>query len=383
MKTALTFLILFLASRGWAAEPIPPGIVVAHSPASSRAYLGSPSLAELPDGTLVASHDFFGPGTTFDVGRIYRSSDKGLSWKQSAEIKGMFWSSLFVHAKDLYLIGPNKQDGIIVVRRSKDGGFHWTEPKDSSSGFLFADAKYHCAPTPVIEHNGRLWRAFEDVMGPGKWASYFRSVMVSAPTNSDLLSAASWTMSSPIARNEAWLDGKFGGWLEGNAVVAPDHQIVNILRVDYRAHPEKAAMIQISTDGRKGSFDLTNGMIDFPGGCKKFVIRPDPKGGGYWALSNYVPEADRTNQVDRTRNTLALSFSPNLKNWEVRSILLHHRDMARHGFQYPDWLYDGEDIIALVRTAFDDEEGGAHNQHDANFITFHRWQNFRSRRIMP
>jgi hypothetical protein len=51
--------------------------------------------------------------------------------------------------------------------------------------------------------------------------------------------------------------------------------------------------------------------------------------------------------------------------------------MKRHGFQYADWQFDGDDIIAVVRTAFDDGEGGAHTYHDANFLTFHRWKNFR------
>ena len=61
----------------------------------------------------------------------------------------------------------------------------------------------------------------------------------------------------------------------------------------------------------------------------------------------------------------------------VRCILLYHPDTAAHGFQYVDWLFDGEDIIAACRTAFDDGQGGAHNHHDANFLTFHRFANFR------
>jgi hypothetical protein len=31
----------------------------------------------------------------------------------------------------------------------------------------------------------------------------------------------------------------------------------------------------------------------------------------------------------------------------------------------------------LSRTAFDDGLGGAHNAHDANFLTFHRIENIR------
>lgn len=36
-------------------------------------------------------------------------------------------------------------------------------------------------------------------------------------------------------------------------------------------------------------------------------------------------------------------------------------------------------MIAACRTAFDDGMGGARNNHDANFLTFHRISNFRTR----
>jgi len=72
--------------------------------------------------------------------------------------------------------------------------------------------------------------------------------------------------------------------------------------------------------------------------------------------------------------------SEDLRHWTVRAILLHHPDAAYHGFQYADWRFDGEDLTAVVRTAYDDGEGGAHNQHDANYLTFHRIPAFRTRK---
>jgi hypothetical protein len=38
-----------------------PGLVIDHLPASSGTYVGSPSIAVLPGGDYVASHDLFGP----------------------------------------------------------------------------------------------------------------------------------------------------------------------------------------------------------------------------------------------------------------------------------------------------------------------------------
>jgi len=80
---------------------------------------------------------------------------------------------------------------------------------------------------------------------------------------------------------------------------------------------------------------------------------------------------------ERTRNTQALCSSKDLINWEVRKIVLQHPDMTRHGFQYVDWQFEGRDIIFVSRTAYDDGVGGANNQHDANYMTFHRIKRYR------
>jgi len=64
-------------------------------------------------------------------------------------------------------------------------------------------------------------------------------------------------------------------------------------------------------------------------------------------------------------------------HWDVRKILLAHPDNIKHGFQYVDWLFNNKDILFVCRTAYDDEKGGAHNQHDANYLTFHTIKKFR------
>ena len=77
------------------------------------------------------------------------------------------------------------------------------------------------------------------------------------------------------------------------------------------------------------------------------------------------------------RNTLSLSRSVDLVNWELHSELLEHPDVNRHGFQYVDWRFDGNDLIAVSRTAYDDSESGADSAHNSNYLTFHRFENFR------
>src|SRR5262249_53079769 len=151
-----------------------------------------------------------------------------------------------------------------------------------------------------------------------------------------------------------------------------------ILRVEYNVPDvEIAAIVEISADGTKATFDAGKDWIDFPGGAKKFTIRWDPQSKRYWALSNFVPEKHRSDRPARVRNTLALVSSPDVKTWEVRATILYVPEMVKHGFQYADWLFDGDDLIALVRTAHDDGVGGARSFHDANCLTFHRIPDFR------
>ncbi len=358
-----------------------PGVVLDHSPKASGIYLGSPGLAVLPDGTYVAKADEFGPASPKDERggtRIYRSQDRGRTWTRINRINGAFWASIFVHRDDLYLMGTNKAYGDAVVLKSRDGGSTWSTPTDRDHGLILTDARYHCAPVPVVIHEGRIWRAMEDAMGyPRRWGAHFRAFMMSAPVHADLLKANSWILSTPLPRHADWLDSEFGGWLEGNAVVAPQGRVVNMLRVDYRDGGGKAAMIHVNDDGKRSWFDPEKDIIDFPGGCKKFTIRLDAQTQRYWALTNWIAPQDAGGNPERTRNTVALIVSPDLRQWDIRCVVLHHPDVAKHGFQYLDWLFEGDDLIALSRTAFDDGQGGADNQHNANFITFHRFENFR------
>ena len=247
-----------------------PGTVIDHRPASSGLYLGSPSIAVLPGGDYVASHDFFGPQSAeYKSARsaVFRSRDRGQSWTKVSEIEGAFWSSLFVHRGALYLLGPDRHHGNILIRRSTDGGETWTSPTNAATGFLRDDGEYHCAPMPVLEHRGRLWSAFEWRNPPAAWGINYRAGMLSAPVDADLLNAANWSASNYLPSDRAWNHADMGAWLEGNAVVAPSGELVDVLRVQTRSPDEKAAIVSISADGRIASFDPMRGFVRFPGGA--------------------------------------------------------------------------------------------------------------------
>ena len=200
---------------------------------------------------------------------------------------------------------------------------------------------------------------------PGSWG-FFEALMISAPVNADLLNPKSWQFTERLAYPQDAAPGKH--WLEGNAIVGPKGWLLDILRVD---NVEKAALVRV----RGNNLEFME-LTDFPGGAKKFTIRYDRKTHRYWSLANPAQGAEKPAAI---RNTLSLISSRDLREWRVERVIVSHPDALKHGFQYADWQFDGKDLAAVVRVAFDDEDGGAHNFHDANYLTFIRVPDFRKR----
>ena len=358
----------------------------------TKTYLGSPSIIRLIDGTMLSTHDYFGPGCPKNheneehLTSVYRSTDDGATWSNLTHVANAYWSTLFTHQGDVYLIGTSQQYGSIVIRRSSDGGYTWSHPSDDRSGLLFQGGpfhqppNYHCAPVPILEKDGRLYRAFEDCT-PCLWGTGFQSLIISADSSADLLQASSWKMSNKLPFDSSHVPSKWGklekpGWLEGNLVETKGGEVWNILRFNSTPIWDKAAVIQVHDGGQKITFQPNDGFIDFPGGITKFTIRFDSVSELYLTLSNNNPNTENPSR----RSVLSLHASENLTDWQHKMTLLqddsglpYNQSIELTGFQYPDWQFDGEDIICLVRTAYD----GAHNFHDSNRITFHRIENFR------
>jgi len=328
-------------------------------------YVGSPSIARMPGGALVASHDLFGTGTD-DFSRVFRSEDCGETWRHAADVEPAFWGKVFVRKGELYLLACRKQYGDILLHHSPDGGRTWEKP------ITIAEGEYHKAPMPVIEHKGRLWTCVE--LKRGAWAAGFAAVALSIPADADLMNPKNWTVSEPLPYDPAWLPKDLkvkkgtDGLLEGNAVVDPEGNLLNILRYHIAPNFRKALVLDIAPDGKSLSF---NRVINFYGGMTKFTIRRHPETGGYWSLVNRVTDPTKYGM----RNILTLVKSTDLDHWAlVRDVLRDDNETAPRyvAFQYVDWLFDGDDIIVASRTAFN----GAHNFHDANHLTFHRVKDF-------
>lgn len=367
-----------------------PGVVIKHSPASSDVYVGSPSIVVLPNGDYIVSHDYFGSGTSGPArSDIYGSSDRGQTWTLKSVLFNQYWSNLFVHGSDLYILGTSGGYNDLVIRKSTNGGATWTTPSSSTNGIIRAKTAteaFHTAPVPVVVADGRIWRAFEDNGSGGGWPGLFRAGMMSAPVESNLLDASNWEYTNVLEADESWLPynpqapengGYFRGWLEGNAVVDPNGQVVNVLRIDVESgRPEHAAIAHVQ-DTNTLIIDPENDIVPMNGAAKKFTIRYNETTGTYWSLSNIINVNNYSpgKLPNMIRNMVAVMQSTNLTDWTVEQIVLEDlTDVNNIGFQYLDWQFDGRDIIAVSRTSHPDGLGGADNYHDSNFINFHRFE---------
>ena len=347
---------------------------------------------------ILVSHDIGGQHDRAGSTLIQQSRDRGATWTQLAELRDQKWSTLFLHHGAVYLIGTTAKVGHMIIRRSSDSGRTWTTPTDARSGLL-AEGKFHCAPTPVVIHHGRIWRAFEQFSSTPPVRHVQRLCHVRAG-GCRFARREKLDRTNQIAHQREWLNTRNAEWLEGNAVVTPDGKIVDILRVE--SHPainapfalpgaaakiprfEVAAMMHISDDGRSASFDPRADYIHFIGSEAKFTIRFDSRSNRYWSIGSKITNPHSgylwLYTPHHQRNVLSLTSSTDLREWEERYRILRFRESevvtkaeSRVGFQYVDWQFDGDDLIAVCRMAWNGV-----NYHDANVITFHRLKNFRT-----
>jgi len=361
----------------------PPGVVIGRIERMHSKMITNPNLVILPNGDYLAS------ANGLNGFSIFISKDKGQTWSlQSNNQVELGFSRLFWHRGALYIMGVKNprestgDQGYLGISRSDDAGKTWTPVTDENSGVLMP-GHYHTAPVSMVEYNGRIWRAME-LRGPKeKDMAVIAMGVVSAPADADLLKAKSWTLSQMLP------EGKPDA-IEGNVVVAPDGTLKNLLRYNAYEGPEKAAVMSVDSP-QAVRFDAATDVIDFPGGAKKFTLQYDPVSKLYWAITNPAnhDEASLSHpgrfaqgvHNGLLRNRMALISSPDLKTWTVKDWLIVSDNPFFDGFQYVDWKIDGDDIVAVSRTAFGEPRGLPVRQHDANLLTFHRFKNFRTEKI--
>ncbi len=361
--------------------------LIKRGPDEGGLCFGSPAIEIAWDGALVASHDFYysrdfegGASETPRRGSyVYRSEDGGASWRK-IDCVNVYWGTFFKVGGSIFILGCDKPFGNIVIAQSEDCGLSW-----SATSVLFKGGKdeeppnYHSSPGTASIIDGRVYKAFDDVAEPTKRKGWSQLV-ISAPVDANLLDPANWTISGQVTLEQSLLPASWNKpavfeWLEGNVVEGLDGK-PKVLSCIRAGAPGFAPMLQASDDGRTLSFDPSAGFKKFPAGYHKFCVRRCPESGIYLAMGN-----DNTNpEWLSQRNVLSLLWSKDLVDWKLALTLVKddspipwERSLRETGFQYPDFRVDGEDLVYLVRTAYD----GSAWFHDANQITFHRLEGFR------
>lgn len=148
-------------------------------------------------------------------------------------------------------------------------------------------------------------------------------------------------------------------------------------------------------DEQSGNFTFSK-FVNGPFGSSKFLVRRDtspsppslpasvPAAAAaplYFGLSTNITSATANYSNYNARNNLVLSISHDLEAWHVCATIASDDtglapldSIAYTGFEYPDFIYDGNDILAVIRTAY----RGAADCGASNRVTFKRIVGYRS-----
>jgi len=407
------------------------------SPPESHVFIGSPSIAIMPNGALLASHDTFYNPTPAQT-HIFTSLNRGLTWLKLAIVSNQYWSSLFLYDNKVYLLGTTHcgRGAEISIAESVDGGATWNRTTLISPP---SDCSFATGSVTVVQTQGYILRSFESWCHQTlHWPQSYQSHVAYAPVGSDLADPESWRVTEgrpfdPTTMIPSWFPDPItqGGFLEGSVVQGPGDKIYLMMRClfndvvpgrgtkrRYEDGNEAAAAIpvgmpidsipynnnlareytlqhacmfeivdlgptphhlQISMDNRKEARLAWKGVVSMPGGGNKFNIIQDPKTKVYVSLTN--PSIDRYGVHFDARNKLTLIWSINCRDWRVAKTVLEPNDgfvsweesLLKTGYHYSSLLIDGDDIVAVIRTAWD----GADSYHNSNRLTFKRIEKFR------
>ena len=340
--------------------------VINYLPAERGAFVGSPTLVVMHDGSYIAANDRFGSGSDAYGAQgsrfteVFRSDDKGATWNRISVVEPLFWSTVFEQDGVLYLMGVGAKEEYdnAVIYRSTDRGETWEGPSVLLSG------TYHTGATPVVINKGRVYKTYEQYMG-GSWGQ-FEALVISADIHSNLMDPASWTRSNNNSTRYT---------LEGNPVVTPDGKILDILRWHY--YDQDAMVTELTDDNTL----VQVGAQSFPRGVSvnKFFIIYDKVSGKYLMAGNPQTK-DIFSGLNFHRNILALYESDDALNWKFVRVLVDddegfswEQNTRKSAFSYPTIQIDGDDLLLVSRTAY----GAASSNHDTNRMTFHRFPQFR------
>ena len=344
----------------------------------SGSFVAGPSLVKCPSGRLLASLDVFSRKEEWaSLSQLFYSDDGGAQWHWIGDLFPCYWGRLFVHRGSIYMLACTNGHGNVVIGRSDDEGETWTAPVT-----LFPTCYrngYHSAPGSIAEHGGLLYIAVDT----GGWQDCaFPMSVLTADADGDLLDPAIWELAEFTAFDPSWKGAPEGAGpglaspgagIEGNIVVDREGGVHALYRMDItKAVPNtgKVLVLDVDTADRSAKYSF-NAISDCPlGSNSKFCVKRDPVSGKYIMIGT-----EQTLGKPLGRTVISLAVSDDLHDWRVTRRLFDYSSMDpdRVGLQYPDWVFDGDDILMLLRIGFNQSD----THHNSNCIGFSRLKDFR------
>ncbi|MFW6327672.1 MAG: sialidase family protein [Bacteroidota bacterium] len=368
-------------------------VKIFHNP-DRELLVDSPGIVKLPDEVLLATVPVRPTSKKQEeresITYIFRSKDRGQNWQMISELKGYFSVAPWIYKDTLYLFAnPDgtkprsrpyysryRNDDLLLLR-SDNGGMTWSEPV-----ILFKGHFWNC-PTGMVIKNNKLYWAVDDLALPER-----NPRAVVCDLSLDIMNSASWRISDTIpfvGVPKELINPKFAGdrdtyILEPNVI-----DVQGQLRVICCVKPAKQ-----TTSGLSAVYDLTDNKekLDLkftqfhplPGGQLKFHIIKDEKTQLFWMTANLVVDShdafDWWEKADwrggNDRRFLMLFYGLDGLNWFQAGCIAYTKNINQ-SYMYATPVIDGDDLAVISRSSIN-----SGHQHDADFATFHRVQNFRS-----
>ena len=355
----------------------------------------APSIVRLPSGKLLVLHDVpcdrsQNPACPC-LAILLQSEDNGKTWKYVCDIRPAFNPMIFLHNGELYILALSTDYTDLIIGKSVDEGKTWTSPVTILRGENINRFGWHRGAMPFIEHNGTLYTSVEygfvnELIRPSEaelknaydsdadpksradatlWRagdkiirlSHYAGVL-SIRKDADMLKPENWCV-TPL-----YFPGEYDPrqCIEGNLLILPDGKLYDFLRT---IRSGKSLLLKLDEKNpREGELSFVRLDEQFPlSSQSKFDIKYDEASKRYIAFGNLYPYG---------RRTLVMAVSKDFENWDTAYTVADVKNTP-DCFSYPSWIFDGEDILLVSRTAYN----GATNQHDTNMITFHKIKNYR------
>ena len=318
-------------------------------------FFGSPTLARLPGGRIVAGMDVFGNGSQ-NIALLFYSDDNGISWRYLTDMYQFFWSTLFVKDEVLYLLGLSTENGNLQIACSTDEGNTWSAPV-----VIFYGSSAICpnggilkAPMHLYSHKGRLYTTCEY----GVWYKMLYPGIISISETDDPMVPENWTWSELLRYDGKWKKetGTQKDTVEANIVASRDGQLYSFMRWGVG----KILRLKID-DTDPEAPPVYDGVLDVNVSDSMFRII-DYKG-RYYLITN----------KGMGRFILCVYVSDDLEHWDLVEDIIDysHKHRGKYGFQYPAFLAGDEGLSLMLRSSFNE----ANDFHNANYMLFTQLDN--------